>query len=113
MARPDRSRTASRTQPGPDPYAQPAPGGYGQDPYAQQQNPYGRPAYGQTARGVPPGVTFAHWVKRVGAYLIDALIMIPLMIPYFIGIGIAAGSSEVDPVTGQATISRRLRRTAS
>jgi uncharacterized RDD family membrane protein YckC len=96
---------AQPTQPAPDPYGQPAQGGYGQDPYAQQQNPYGAQPYGQPTHGVPAGVTFAHWGKRVGADLIDALIMIPLMIPYFIGIGIAAGSSEIDPVTGQATIS--------
>lgn len=85
-----------------DPYGQP--GQPGQDPYAQQQNPYGAQPYGQAAPGVPQGVTFAHWGKRVGAYLIDSLITIPLFIPYFIGIGIAAGSSTTDPVTGQATI---------
>ena len=84
-----------------DPSGQP--GHPGQDPYGQQ-NPYGAQPGGQAAFGVPQGVTFAHWGKRVGAYLIDSLITIPLLIPYFIGIGIAAGNSEIDPVTGQSTL---------
>lgn len=85
----------------PDPYGQPAQPA--QDPYAQQ-NPYGGQPYGQPSYGVPQGVTFAHWGKRVGAYLIDALITIPLMVPYFIAAGMAAGSAEIDPVTGEMTM---------
>lgn len=85
-------------QPGQDPYGQP--GQPAQDPYAQQ-NPYGGETYGQTP-GVPQGVTFAHWGKRVGAYFIDALIGLVAYIPYFIAAGIAVGGSEIDPVTGQA-----------
>ena len=86
-----------------EPYGQP--GQPAQDPYAQQQNPYGGEPYAQAAHGVPQGVTFAHWGKRVGAYLIDALITIPLMVPYFIAAGMAAGSAEIDPVTGEMTMS--------
>lgn len=72
-------------QPGQAPYGEPTPGGYGQDPYAQQ-NPYGQPT---AAYGVPQGVTFAHWGKRVGATLIDALILMAAYIPAFIGAGLA------------------------
>jgi uncharacterized RDD family membrane protein YckC len=85
-------------QSGQEPYGQPA-----QDPYAQQ-NPYGGQSYGQPTHGVPPGVTFAHWGKRVGAYLIDGLIGLVAYVPYFIAAGVAVGGSETDPVTGQVTM---------
>ena len=87
-------------QPPQDPYGQPAQPG--QDPYAQQ-NPYGGPAYGG-APGVPAGVTFAHWGKRVGAYFIDGLIGLVAYVPYFIAAGVAVGGSETDPVTGEVTM---------
>ncbi len=88
-----------------DPYGQQAQNPYGQPPQAGYgQNPYGDQSYGQQGYGVPQGVTFAHWGKRVGAYLIDALISVVALIPYFIGIGIAAGSSTTDPATGQLTM---------
>lgn len=87
-------------QPGQEPYGE-QPGPSGQDPYAQ--NPYGAPAYG-AAPGVPQGVTFAHWGKRVGALLIDGLIGALAYIPYVIGTVIAVGGSETDPVTGQTTM---------
>ena len=90
---------------GQDPYAQPVqPGGqppqgsYGQDPYAQQ-NPYGAqpPA---AYSGVPQGVTFAHWGKRVGATVIDSLILLAAYIPALIGAGLAS-----DPGTaGMGTV---------
>lgn len=86
---------------GTPPSDQPAP--TGPDPYAQQQNPYGGEPYGQPTPGVPQGVTFAHWGKRVGALLVDALIGAVTFIPYFIGVGMAAGGSEIDPVTGEMT----------
>lgn len=78
-----------------DPYGQqPGQPNPGQDPYAQQ-NPYGGPAYG-AAPGVPQGVVFAHWGKRVGAYLIDGLIGFAAYIPYLIASAIAVGGSETD-----------------
>jgi uncharacterized RDD family membrane protein YckC len=94
-------------QPGqqPDPQA-------GQQPYGQPgQDPYGQPpAYGQPAYGQPYGqpggaYSFAHWGKRVGSYIIDALVMMVAMIPYFIGFAIGGASTEtsVDPVTGELT----------
>ena len=92
-------------QPAPNPYGQAPQGGYGQDPYAQQQNPYGGQSYGQPATGVPHGVTFSHWGKRVGAYLIDGLLGLVANIPYLLGVVIAGASSDIDPVTGQATMS--------
>ena len=102
-------------QPGQDPYGQ-QPGqqpGYGQqpgqDPYGQPpaygQPAYGQPAYGQPAYGAPYGqpqgsYAFAHWGKRVGAYLIDYLVMTVAMIPYIIGIAMGGPETSVDPVTG-------------
>jgi uncharacterized RDD family membrane protein YckC len=96
-------------QSGQDPYGQPAQEPYGQpaqpaqDPYAQQ-NPYGGQPYGQPSYGVPQGVTFAHWGKRVGAYLIDWIIAFVAYIPAFIGLVIAGASSEVDPITQEPTM---------
>ena len=92
-------------QPAPNPYGQAPQGGYGQDPYAQQQNPYGGESYGQPASGVPQGVVFSHWGKRVGAYLIDGLLGLVANIPYIIGLVIAGASSEIDPATDQVTMS--------
>jgi uncharacterized RDD family membrane protein YckC len=85
-----------------DPYGQP--GQPAQDPYAQQQNPYGGEPYGQ-APGVPQGVTFAHWGKRVGATLIDALILLAAYIPAIIGAALAqdpgtAGVASILTVIG-------------
>lgn len=83
---------------GQDPYGQPPQGSYGQDPYAQQ-NPYGAqpPA---AYSGVPQGVTFAHWGKRVGATVIDSLILLAAYIPALIGAGLAS-----DPGTaGMGTV---------
>ncbi len=75
------------------------------DPSGQgQQNPYGGQTYGQPAYGVPQNVAFAHWGKRVGAYLIDYLIGAVAVIPYVVGLVIAAGNSTTDPVTGVVTI---------
>jgi uncharacterized RDD family membrane protein YckC len=37
------------------------------DPYGNQ----GQPQYGQPAYGGAPAVTYATWIQRVGAYLID------------------------------------------
>jgi uncharacterized RDD family membrane protein YckC len=98
-----------------NPYGQPADNPYGQAP----QNPYGQDAFGQQGQqygqqygqayggvpGVPAGVTFAHWGKRVGAYLIDAIIGMLALNPYYVGSAWAAGSAttEYDPNTGQFT----------
>ena len=84
-----------------DPYG--PPGQPGQDPYGQP-NPYGAQSYDQAGYGVPQGVTFAHWGKRVGAYLIDGIIAFVAYIPAFIGLVIAGASTDIDPVTGQSTM---------
>lgn len=84
----------------PDPYGQPAP--YGQQPpaYGQQPNPYGQqPGYGQPAYGAAygapaPAGAYAHWGKRVGAYLIDGLLTSLAGLPLWIGYGILAASAK-------------------
>jgi uncharacterized RDD family membrane protein YckC len=91
-------------QPDPNPYGQqPA---YGQDPYGQApygQEPYGQAPYGQGGYG--QGAAFASWIKRVGSYIIDALVMAVAMIPYYIGTAMSVGSMETttDPTTGLTT----------
>ena len=71
-----------------------------QNPY-DQPNPYGQPAYGQPAYGQPGYGTpafgaapdYAPWIKRVGAYLIDLLVMLVAYIPAMIG-SIISGSDS-------------------
>ena len=81
-----------------NPYGQ-SPYGQQPDPYAQQQNPYGQQqAYGQPGYGQPGygagAPDYANWFKRVGAYLIDALLTSLAGIPLWIGYGILIGSAE-------------------
>ena len=82
-----------------DPNAQPAQTGpYGQQPNPYGQQPaYGQPAYGQAPYGQPgygaPALDYANWFKRVGAYLIDALLTSLAGFPLWIGYGILIGST--------------------
>jgi len=74
-----------------DPNAQP-------NPYGGQPNPYGQqPAYGQVAYGQPAyggaAPDYAHWIKRVGAYLVDGLLTSLAGIPLWIGYGILAANT--------------------
>ena len=88
-----------------DPNAQPAqPAPYGQpNPYGQsnpygEQPAYGQPAYGQAPYGQPgygaPALDYANWFKRVGSYLIDALLTSLAGFPLWIGYGILIASAE-------------------
>jgi uncharacterized RDD family membrane protein YckC len=87
-----------------DPYAKPGDGqsgqygqqpGYGQQQYGQQQ--YGQQqyggGYGQPGYGAPQG-QYAHWGKRVGAYLIDALLGAAASIPFQLIGGIFNATSD-------------------
>src|SRR6476659_4448378 len=86
----------------PAPYGQPNP--YGQtNPYGQpnpygEQPAYGQPAYGQAPYGQPgygaPALDYANWFKRVGSYLIDALLTSLAGFPLWIGYGILIASAE-------------------
>lgn len=87
-------------------YGNPPSDPYGQNPQDPASNPYGQQGQygGQPAGaygGVPAGVVFSSWGKRAGAAIIDGLIMMVALIPYYIGIGLSAGSAEVNPNTGQ------------
>lgn len=76
----------------------PEPNPYGQsDPYGQA--PYGRPGYGQ---GAQPD--YAHWGKRVGAVLIDVLVMMLAYIPALIGFVLIAADAETTTVDGVTTV---------
>ncbi len=86
--------------------------------YGNPPNPYGQPggaqSYGQPGGypatgygGYQPANVYAHWVKRVGATLIDGLIYAAAAIPAYVGSIISVGSVEttVDPATGMTTAS--------
>ncbi|HEU4675721.1 MAG TPA: RDD family protein [Motilibacteraceae bacterium] len=91
-------------QPG---YAQPTYGqpGYAQPGYSQpgysQFGQYGAPAYGAPVPALPP---FAGWGARVGAYLVDALVV---AVPFIIAAVLMAASTSTstDPTTGFTTTS--------
>ncbi|MFE1174684.1 RDD family protein [Streptomyces sp. NPDC058773] len=91
--------------------------GYGYPQQAPQQQPYGYPqqqavppqqAYGYPQQGAPYGqpgpqgmgmpTGYASWGARLGAFLLDGLIIaaVPIIL-YIIGIVIAAGSATVTP----------------
>lgn len=82
---------------GQPPYGQPP---YGQAPYGQGpygQGPYGQPPYGQPFGGPYPGFgapqyRYSHWIKRVGATILDAIFAGVAEIPGLIGAVLLASS---------------------
>lgn len=79
--------------------------GYGQPQYGQQPG-YGQPQYGQSQYGYgpPPGVQYGSMGRRLGARLLDGVIIgIPLAVVAFVLIGGALSQTKTDPVTGQIT----------
>jgi uncharacterized RDD family membrane protein YckC len=95
-----------------DPYAPPPEGGpppqpspYGTPPStpygSPQPPPYGAPAgYGQP--GWDTGVTgnYASWLRRVGGYILDDLVLVPFYILAGIGAGIGGGGGGLVAVIG-------------
>ena len=69
-------------------------GGYA-DPYADPYAQHGG------------GLAYAHWGKRVGAYLVDMLVAIPAYIVIGIGVAVAGAgaTTTTDPTTGVQTVS--------
>jgi len=87
----------------PDPYAPPPPGGTPEpSPYATPQPPpYGAaPAYGQPSWGPPPSGDYASWLQRVGAFLLDALVLAPFYIVAVIGVAVGGGGGTALAVIG-------------
>lgn len=88
----------------PDPYAPPPPGSTPAEPSpyaAQQPPPYGAPAaYGQPSWGSPPTGDYASWLQRVGAYLLDILVLVPFYIVAAIGVGVGGGGGAGLAVIG-------------
>jgi uncharacterized RDD family membrane protein YckC len=74
-------------QPPPGAYSQPPSGAYGQPP----PGAYGQPGYGGDQPGYYMGHLLANWLQRVGAFLIDWLIV---AIPVAIAIAILAPSNN-------------------
>jgi uncharacterized RDD family membrane protein YckC len=93
---------------GQPPYGQPAYGQppYGQQPYAQPpqtpppygQQPYGQPGYGQPAPYT--GAPYASWIQRVGAYLVDALVIVPGYLIALVGASIGGGAGAFLMIVG-------------
>ncbi|GAA1907405.1 hypothetical protein GCM10009737_05300 [Nocardioides lentus] len=63
--------------------------GYGQQGGYGQQQGYGQPGYGY---GAP--AAYAHWGKRVGAFLIDGLCVLGAYIPFYLVGGLIIGGSD-------------------
>ncbi|WP_323793785.1 RDD family protein [Nocardioides sp.] len=81
----------------PNPYGQP-------NPY-DQPSPYGQPPYGQPGYGQAITPDYAHWGKRVGALLIDGLVMMLAYIPVFVGtIMIVAAADTTTTADGTLTM---------
>ena len=95
----------------PPPPPPPPPPGYGSpagqppagQPYGEAQ-PYADQGYGAQYAGQPAqgGLGYATWFQRVGAYLVDALVLIPAYVLVFIGIAVGASgvTTTTDPTTG-------------
>ena len=64
------------------------------DPYAQ---PWG--GYGPPPSALPP---YAHWLQRVGATLLDWLLLVASMLPAFFGLVALAGEALDDSGNGPA-----------
>jgi uncharacterized RDD family membrane protein YckC len=94
------------TPPPPPPgYDQGGVQGYGQGGSQGYDQGYaGGQAYGGQQYG--GGLAYAHWGKRVGAYLVDLLVMIPAYVVIGIGLAIAASgaTTTTDPTTGLSTV---------
>lgn len=102
---PDAPQDPSGQHPqGPPPYGQPPYGqpGYG-PPLPQQPPPYGQTygRYGQYG-GYAPTPPYAHWIRRVGAYLIDGILTNVAGVLLWVGYGllISQSTSTYDPQTG-------------
>lgn len=84
----------------PPPPPPPPPG----DP--NQPNPYGGQYGGQPAYGAPAPVAgnYAHWGKRVGSYLVDALLTVAAALPLWIGYGILIAGASTTTTDGVTTV---------
>ena len=93
--------TLSRmTDPGSPPDPQTPPPSYQPYGQAEQLPAYGQPTYGQPAYG-PPVYDYAHWIKRVGSYLLDGLFTMLTAIPAYalLFAGISLGTQDMQTVT--------------
>ena len=80
---PNNDPYGNQNPPPPPPYGAP------QQPYGAPQQPYGappagqyggQPPYGAPGYGTAPAAAYASWIQRVGAYLIDGLVLLPFYI---------------------------------
>jgi uncharacterized RDD family membrane protein YckC len=80
------------------PPAAPPPPAYGQ--YGAP-SPYGGQATPPSQYGATPGAPFASWISRVGAYLLDGLIIgVPAVVVILIGVSIGGGAGTAIAILG-------------
>lgn len=106
--------------PPPDPFPKPdpdrsqgTPPNYGPPPGYGQPGAYGAPGYGAPGYGPGYGIQqppYAHWIKRVGATLLDNLIGAVAAIPTFIG-AILMGAATTTTTWADGTTTSRLTNT--
>lgn len=87
-------------------YHPPPPPGYAPPPaYDQSQQAYGGPiSHHPMQSGAPTPGAYASWGSRLGAYLLDGLMtLVVLLVPLGIGGILAFGGAEVDPITDELT----------
>ncbi len=84
-----------------DPYGQQPPAPYGQQPYAPNSGFPTAPANPYGAVGMPKEA-YASWGQRVGAFLLDYVLILPFAIvgSILIGVGAAGTASSYDQATG-------------
>jgi uncharacterized RDD family membrane protein YckC len=88
--------------PGQQPGYPPAPPPYGASMPQGAPPPYGTPPYGAPAYGAPGygGQSYANWLQRVGAFIIDGLVILPGYVIAFIGSAIGGGAGAGLAVIG-------------
>lgn len=110
--------SAPPLQPPPPPgYAPPPPPGYAyppppQDqwqayqPYAGSPHPYAGPAYGPAGYSPYASEYYAHWGRRVGAYLLDYLLVLPGWLLAVVGLALTSpsGGSRSRAASGGSTV---------
>jgi len=82
-----------------DPTIPPDPYGQEPTPPPNPYEPYGQPAYGYAS----PSYAFAGWGQRVGAYLVDTLVLFVGYVPVLLGALVGGGAGTFIQLIGVVT----------